>query len=224
MTNLAVERSFTLPSEQRLLTALIKYIMNNVVIEYVEVGIRMYVSAITDWCNIDHVREEILHHHRTDIPHSCNKYFGDEDDDWCEHKTRIGDPSQVKMNFFVYPDFDADFDGDEEAEELVSNLHQMILDNNRDLTAIKLNNDLSLSFRRDENYNYDHRGSDHFGVLLPFKHDVTVKPDSTLYDLVNAIFLTRSHKTDTQYEMFTHCTSVIIPSTVIITMIYDNGS
>ena len=71
--------------------------------------------------------------------------------------------------------------------------------------------------------NEDHRGSDHCEIELPFFHKrKLISP--TLDDFISALYKLKSHKFDTNYEMYCGCTITKIKNGLKIELNFDHGS
>lgn len=63
------------------------------------------------------------------------------------------------------------------------------------------NRNAVLHIKNKAGYNMDHRGSDHFAYKLPFEtHIRLINP--TLKDLIDGLYLIKSHKCDKWYELY----------------------
>ncbi|HAA58993.1 MAG TPA: hypothetical protein DCE42_29835 [Myxococcales bacterium] len=71
--------------------------------------------------------------------------------------------------------------------------------------------------------NTDHRGADHCLLILPFRERITLH-HPTVRELVEALFVVKSHKFDTWYELYCGCTLEEGDDGVVISLEMDHGS
>jgi hypothetical protein len=58
-----------------------------------------------------------------------------------------------------------------------------------------------LHIKNNDGYNTDHRGSDHFKYVIPYSDSARLI-NPTLKDLIDALYLVKSHKCDKWYELY----------------------
>lgn len=76
-----------------------------------------------------------------------------------------------------------------------------------------------------DDFNDDHRGSDHTRIILDFPEEVTLKPSLTkMEDFTDALFRLRSHKFENNYEMYFNTNTKVKKNEIQITLDFDHGS
>ncbi|HMV79179.1 MAG TPA: hypothetical protein PK453_24850 [Leptospiraceae bacterium] len=76
-----------------------------------------------------------------------------------------------------------------------------------------------------ENFNDDHRGSDHTRIILDFPGKVALKGKKTkMTDFVDALFRLRSHKFENWYEMYYGAEVSSDKKAITVDVMFDHGS
>lgn len=76
-----------------------------------------------------------------------------------------------------------------------------------------------------DDFNEDHRGSDHTRIILDFPEEVKLKPSLTkMEDFTDALFRLRSHKFENNYEMYFNTHTEIRKNEICVTLDFDHGS
>ena len=71
--------------------------------------------------------------------------------------------------------------------------------------------------------NYDHRGSDHIIVPLPFAAETVLK-SCNLEEYIQRLYLLKSHKFDNNYEMYFNCNTSYSGKSIVVVVDFDHGS
>jgi len=82
----------------------------------------------------------------------------------------------------------------------------------------------TIKFYNPHGYNEDHRGSDHCKIRLPFNDTIERNTFLTLQDFAIIYYTMKSHKWDTNYEMFCGATHTKYNHNIFIRLEFDHGS
>ena len=72
--------------------------------------------------------------------------------------------------------------------------------------------------------NNDHRGADHTKIKLPFIKEVKLERYINFSKFIDTLFEFKSHKFDTNYELYCGCSIAFNDGMIIIKLSFDHGS
>ena len=122
---------------------------------------------------------------------------------------------QFRWNWGVDSDLD---DYEVENEEAIITYLESLPDKEDQMVM-----DSIVTMRNDMGANSDHRGSDHCLLVLPFTTRTQMK-SPTLREFISHLYLLKSHKFDSWYEMYCNLTAKELEYTCEIDLHFDHGS
>lgn len=101
------------------------------------------------------------------------------------------------IKYIYFKDSSSLYDNEFENIELINKMRKM-----EDITNVKFIGYKNIKFTNISGINYDHRGSNHTNIYLPFEESTMVKLPITLDVIIDKLFRLKSNKFDKWYELY----------------------
>jgi hypothetical protein len=183
---------------------LIKIIYNSTDIEYVTIDDNMYYNYDNTWSG-------------DNDDYECDGYMSGHDDTFQTAKDAFEQPKGKQELHFKYinPSDNHECECKEQCLEVIHKIY-----NGRD---DKIFYHGKIIFINESGWNDDHRGSDH--TLIDCDYDASpTLVDPTFSDIMNALYVLKSHKWDTWYELFCEAKVIDTIDGIKIMLGFDHGS
>ncbi len=217
-----------------LFDCLARYIYKLINIRFVEYKSKLYFQMSTNWHdglpeNITSEETKLLAHEDS----SCGGYWDYECKFACEPMCK---KKSLEFKYiYNYDECGANEYFDQEEDLHVSviaplkKIHEFIFDSKStpeiQISRIVFLMKKPLTITNTSGFNFDHRGSDHIPIDLPFEPSIKLEDKFSFKELVDSMYRIKSHKFDYWYELFCGVNKVTSNTQSIkIYVNFDHGS